>query len=100
MIIINALKCRTLAEIQECISAKKQNFKDTKVSVSMFYADVSKGEEISRWRLINEALHDYFSATKSFFKNCHNFLPIRRTHILSIAGFIKKQNEVFSKISR
>ena len=32
----------------------------------MFYADVSKSEEISRWQLIDKALYDYFSAVKNF----------------------------------
>ena len=34
----------------------------------------SKGKETSRWWLIDEALHDHFSVTKMFFKNCHHFL--------------------------
>ena len=40
----------------------------------MFYADVSKSKEISRWQPIDEALHDHFSATKMFLKNLHNSL--------------------------
>ena len=35
---------------------------------------VSKSEEISRWRTIDKTLHCDFSATKTFFENCHNFL--------------------------
>ena len=53
---------------------KKQSFKDTKVSVSVFSADISKSEEISRWRTIDKTLHYDFSATETFFKNRHNFL--------------------------
>ena len=52
--------------------AQKTKLQDTKVSFSSFSADISKSEEISRWRLINKALHYDFSATKKFFKN-HNF---------------------------
>ena len=50
---------------------KKQSFKDTRVS--MFSADISKSEEISKWRPIDKALHCNFSATRKFSKNCHNF---------------------------
>ena len=46
----------------------------TKVSVSLFSADISKSKEISRLRPINKTLHYDFSATKTFFKNHHNFL--------------------------
>ena len=53
---------------------KKQSFKDTKVSVSVFSADISKSEEISRWRPIDKTLHYDFSATGMFFKNRHNCL--------------------------
>ena len=51
--------------------AKKQSFKDTKVSVSVFSADISKSEDISRWRPIDKALDYDFSATKMFFENRH-----------------------------
>ena len=40
----------------------------------MFSADISKSEEISRWRLIDKALHYDFSAPKTFFENRHNCL--------------------------
>ena len=43
----------------------KQSFKDSKVSVSVFSADISKSEEISRWRPIDKAFHCDFSAPKS-----------------------------------
>ena len=46
----------------------KLNFRDTKVSVSVFFADISKSEEISRWQPINKALDYDFSATKIFLK--------------------------------
>ena len=39
----------------------------TKVSVSLFSADISKSEEISRWRPIDKTLHYDFSATETFF---------------------------------
>ena len=52
---------------------KTNNFKDTKVTVSEFSADISKSKEISRWRLIDKDLLCDFSATKTFFKNCHNY---------------------------
>ena len=35
-------------------SKKKQSFKDTKVSILVFSADISKSEEISRWRPVNK----------------------------------------------
>ena len=50
---------------------KKQSFKDTKVSVLLFSADISKSEDISRWQLIDKTLHYNFSVAKTFFKNCH-----------------------------
>ena len=52
----------------------KQSLKDTKVIVSLFSADISKSEEISRWRPIDKTLHYDLSATKAFFKNRHNLL--------------------------
>ena len=52
----------------------KDILKDTKVSVSVFSADISKSEDISRWRLIDKALHCDFSATKTFSKIRYNFL--------------------------
>ena len=51
--------------------AKNQSFKDTKVRVSAFSADISKSEQISRWRPIDKALDYDFSATKRFFENRH-----------------------------
>ena len=70
----------------------------TKVSVSVFSADISKSEEISRWRPIDKALHDDFSATKTFFKNRHNCLSEGLTFFPG-NGFNEKRNEVFSKIT-
>lgn len=37
------------------IKPKKQRFKDTRVSVLMFYADVNKSKEISKWWQIDKA---------------------------------------------
>ena len=51
--------------------AQKQSFKDTKVSVLVFSADISKSKEISRWWPIDKALDYDFSATKIFFENRH-----------------------------
>ena len=68
------------------------------VSISMFYADVSKRN--LRWGLIDEALHDHFSATKTFFFFLKPQFFIRRTHVLSSHGLNEKQNEVASKITR
>ena len=51
---------------------KKQSFKDTKVSVSEFSADISKSKESSRCRPIDKALHYDFSATIDVFQNHHN----------------------------
>ena len=70
-----------------------------KLGFRCFSADINKSKEISRWLLIDKALHGDFSATEKFFKNRHNFF-IRRTHVLSSNGFNKKQNEAFSKIMR
>ena len=39
-----------------------------------FFADISKGKEISKWQPINKALDYNFFATKKFFKNHHNCL--------------------------
>ena len=46
----------------------QQSFKDTKVSVSVFSADISKSEEISRWRPINKTSHCDFSALRRYSK--------------------------------
>ena len=35
--------------------------KETKVSISVFTADISKSEDISRWRPIDKALHSCIS---------------------------------------
>ena len=51
-----------------------ESLKNTKVSVSLFSADISKSEEISRWRPIDKALHYDFSTTKMFFKTRQNLL--------------------------
>ena len=63
--------------------------------VSVFSAEISKSEEISRWRQIDKTLHYDFSATETFFKNCHNCLSEGLTF-----GFNKKRNKAFSKITR
>ena len=47
------------------------NFKDTKASILVFSVDISKSEEISRWRPIDKDLHCDFSATKMFFEHRH-----------------------------
>ena len=47
---------------------------ETKVSFLVFSADISKSEEISRWRPIDKTLHYDFSATQTFFKNRNNCL--------------------------
>ena len=47
--------------------AQETKLQDTKVSVSVFSADISKSKEISRWRPINKTLHYDFSATEMFF---------------------------------
>ena len=54
--------------------ARETKLQDTKVSVSVFSADISKSKEISRWRPIDKALHCNFSAPKMFFKKHHNCL--------------------------
>ena len=50
---------------------QKTKLKDTKVSISVLSADISKRKEISRWRPIDKTLHYDFSATETFFKNSH-----------------------------
>ena len=50
------------------IAKEIQTFKGTKNSGSMFYADISKSKEISRWQPIDEALYEHFSTTKKFSK--------------------------------
>ena len=54
--------------------AQETELQDTKVSFSVFSADISKSEEISRWRPIDKTLHYDFSATETFLKNRHNCL--------------------------
>ena len=48
-------------------SPRNKASKIKKVSVSLFYADISKSEEISKWSQIDKTLHYNFSATKTFF---------------------------------
>ena len=71
------VKTPQIAEEQLVITIEKA--KDTKVSVSVFSADISKIEDISRWRLIDQSLHYDFSANEPFFKNHHNYLSERLT---------------------
>ena len=52
--------------------AQETKLQRYKVSVSVFSADISKSEEIPRWRPIDKTLHYDFSATEMFFKNRHN----------------------------
>ena len=78
--------------------AQETKLQRYKVSVSLFSADISKSEEIPRWRLIDKALHYDFSATKKFLKNFHDFFI--RTKVVSSNEFKKKQNKAFSKITR
>ena len=52
----------------------------------MFSADISKSEEISRWRPINKTLHYDFSATEMLFKNCHNCLSEGLTFFLLLGS--------------
>ena len=54
--------------------AQETKLQRYKVSISVFSADISKSEEISRWQPINKTLHYNFSATKKLFKNRHNCL--------------------------
>ena len=61
-----------IAEEQLVMTMDKAQETKLQVSVSVFSADISKSEEVSRWRLIDKALHYDFTATKKFFKNCHN----------------------------
>ena len=70
----------------------KDILKDTKVSVSVFSADISKSEDISRWRLIDKALHCDFSATKKFSKIRYNFF-IRRTQFFPAIGTIRSETK-------
>ena len=48
--------------------AQETKLQRYKVSFSMFSADISKSEEISRWRQIDKTLHYDFSATETFSK--------------------------------
>ena len=67
-------KTPQIAEEQLIMTMDKAQETKLQVSVSVFSADISKSEEISRWQLIDKALHYDFTATtcKKFFKNCHN----------------------------
>ena len=67
-------------------------------SVSLFSADISTSELISRWRPIDKTLHYNFSATTDVFQKSVQ-LFIRRTRVLSSNGCKKKRNLVFSKIT-
>ena len=55
-------------------SQRNKASKIQKLAFWCFSADINKSKEISRWRLIDKALHCNFSATKRFFKNRHNCL--------------------------
>ena len=60
--------------IGQLVMMMDKSFKDSKVRISVFSADISKSQEISRWRTIDKTLHYDFSATETFFKNRHNCL--------------------------
>ena len=90
-------KTPQIAEEQLVMTIEKA--KDTEVSISVFSADISKSEEISRWQLIDQSLHYDFSATEPFFQKSPQ-LFIRKSHVLSSNGFNKKRNEAFSEITR
>ena len=64
-------KTPQIAEEQLVIMMDKAQ--ETKLQ-KILSADISRSEEISRWRPINKTLHYDFSATKTFFKNRHNCL--------------------------
>ena len=91
-------KTPQIAEEQLVMTIEKA--KDTKVSVSVFFADISKSEDISRWRVIDQSLYYDLSATEPFFFQKSPQLFIRKTHVLSSNGFNKKRNKAFSKITR
>ena len=57
-----------------------------KLSFSVFSADISKSEEISRWRPIDKTLHYNFSATETFVKNRHNCLSEGLTFFLLLGS--------------
>ena len=78
---------------------RKQSFKDTKVSVSVFSADISKSEEISRWQQINKALHCDFSATKMFFNNRHKLLSEGLT-FFSAMGSTRSETKLSPRLRR
>ena len=67
------------------------------MNVLMSYVDVSKSKEMSRWQPINEALHNHFSAMKTFLKN-HNDISSGLV-FLPVMGSMK-QNEVAFNITR
>ena len=85
--VMNALKCRTLTELHV-------------YDVLQVQVDGTVGvlSVTIRWQLIDEALHDHFS-TKTFFKNCHDFLSECLT-FFSHQRFNENQNEVAFKITR
>ena len=78
---------------------QEKSFKDTKLSVSVFSADISKSEEISRWRTIDKTLHCDFSATKTFFENCHNCLSEGLTFFPSM-GSTRSETKLSPRLRR
>ena len=71
--------------------AREKKLQRYKISVSVFSADISKGEEISRWRPIDKTLHYDLAATETFFKNRHNCLSEGLTFFIAMGS---KRSEI------
>ena len=65
--------------------AQETKLQRYKVSVLVFSADISKSEEILRWRPIDKALDYDFSATMMFFENHHISLEYQTMIFLYVA---------------
>ena len=55
----------------------QQSFKETKVSVSVLSADISKNDKISRWRQIDEYLHGCIFSIEEY---SNKWLILRDNH--------------------
>ena len=77
---------------------KKQSFKDTKVSVSVFSADISKSEDDGD-RSTRLSVHCHFSATKTFFENRHKNLSEGFTFFPAM-GSKRSETKAISNITK
>ena len=97
-------KTPQIAEEQLVITMDKAHetklFKDAKVSGSLLSADISKSEEISRWRPIDKTLHYDFSATNFFFNIDTIFFLSEGLTFFPAMGSIRSETKHYRRLQK